>query len=105
MKSKKKIQIIETVTTQEAKFCLFCGKKIITNSGFRKCPHLLFVATSEGGIEFVSPLVKEKLSENKDTYTQLKNLPYPDSFMIVDSQPPPAMIELYIGLTPLLWGE
>lgn len=40
-------------------FCPFCGKKVIDpEQEFDECEHTLFVATNEGGFEFISPKIE-----------------------------------------------
>lgn len=99
--ARRSMQVIELTTKPGPRFCYICGKKICGTSKIAKdiCPHVLFIATSEGGTEYCPPHVNRMLPE-EPSFSDYKRLPFPNSVLILEGSPPPSGLEFYVGISP-----
>ena len=97
----------------EDMFCMFCGEQVLfEDDSPAACPHVLFIATSEGGYEHESDLVAAMLppfhvedeesqdfgKSFRDRLREANGFPA-DSFMVEICSPAPAMLEVYVGFS------
>jgi hypothetical protein len=83
------MNIIQLNDSGEIKlFCPFCGKLILQpDEEVDNCPHTLFIATTEGGFEHISPNIEinEEFDQPDDSEDELsldeyiETLEYPDA--------------------------
>ena len=91
----------------ENMFCMFCGVQVLFEDGsITACPHVLFIATSEGGYEYgpdESPVgdILPSFDSEKSYLDQLKEVnEFPeDSFMVEIYTPAPSGMEAYVGFS------
>ncbi len=70
-------------------FCPFCGKKVIDpEQEFDECEHTLFVATNEGGFEFISPKIEinEEFDQPNDLSEDLSDEADEESEALAESE-------------------
>jgi len=80
--------------------CPFCGTLALSDEGCFTCEHTLFIASDEGGFEYVS--AKLNLSEDTESEEQSMDeltdaLEYPNSVKFAIYQPAPSFFGGYIG--------
>ena len=95
------MQKIELETYRNPLYCLYCGKETIGEEKLSPCEHVLFIATSEAGMEYCSEkLDKSDLDDQveKTSWEEvIDKLDYPDSFLIELQVPAPAFFSTYVG--------
>lgn len=80
--------------------CPFCGSLILSEEKTLYCEHTLFIATDEGGFEYLNPklsIQKEADLGDKSMDEFTNEIEYPDSIKFAIYQPAPSFFGVYIG--------
>lgn len=103
-------------------FCMFCGAQVLyEESSPVECPHVFFIATSEGGYEYVSDLVEAIMPKDEgvwdededededpksllDRIKEVNGVPG-ESFIVLSGSMAPSSMEVYVGFSSAGKGE
>ncbi len=82
--------------------CPFCGALALSDDGISKCEHTVFIASDEGGFEYVSSKLAFDEEVDLDEYDQTldeftDSIEYPNSIKIAIYQPAPSFSGGYFG--------
>jgi len=97
------MQRIELTSTGIEIYCPFCGAQVIAEDGLSECEHTLFLASDEGGFEYISPKLELDMEidlgeKSIDDFTD--DIEYPNAIKFVIYQQAPSLFCGYACFAP-----
>lgn len=83
-------------------YCPFCGAQTLPPyvedkvAGFKKCQHLLYIGTTEGGFEYINEIYSEQITDEMGE-EELIDVEIHDAIHFSLCDPTPSLIRVYAG--------